>query len=539
MFSNNPNVNILTSLIRASKIRHIVVCPGSRNAPIVHNLHALSQQHDISLHSVTDERSATFVALGIASHTHTPTALCVTSGSALLCTLPAVAEAHYRNCPLLVISADRPEEWIDKLDGQTIWQDNALCPYAESFNFADTTEYCSMNEQLMHDAFKLLLQRQRPVHINIQLKEPLFNFTTKELPDVAIHTENSTPSVSTQSLPTKVKETLRNAHAPLLIMGSSDAFCPQYFYEIEKRMACLAEIIANAPHSTLADQMERALLHADTFRFVPDVVVHLGGALIHKRIKQFLRSIPHLKVIRIDANSHDADTFCHLSYSVCMSTEDGLKALAELPFHSDAHARLLESLNQACTPQTSPNSIEETCIAELGQILSSQPDILSALHLGNSMSVRWASRHIMGGLFPVYCNRGTNGIEGSVSAAVGTALSANGNVLLIIGDLSFFYDVNALWNNELGGNLRILLLNNNGGKIFHHLEGLNQSPALSNYIAAHHTATAQGICNSFNCHHKAITETTEINEALNWLLTTDFNRPAVLEILATNDLFSK
>jgi 2-succinyl-5-enolpyruvyl-6-hydroxy-3-cyclohexene-1-carboxylate synthase len=165
--------------------------------------------------------------------------------------------------------------------------------------------------------------------------------------------------------------------------------------------------------------------------------------------------------------------------------------------------------------------------------------MLSALHLGNSMSVRWASRHITGGLFPVYCNRGTNGIEGSVSAAVGTTLSENGNVLLIIGDLSFFYDVNALWNNELGGNLRILLLNNNGGKIFHHLDGLNHSPALSDYIAAHHTATAQGICNSFNCHHKAITETTEINEALNWLLATDFNRPAVLEILATNDLSSK
>lgn len=505
----------------------------------MHNLHALSQQHDISLHSVTDERSATFVALGIASHTHTPTALCVTSGSALLCTLPAVAEAYYRNCPLLVISADRPEEWIDKLDGQTIWQENALQPYAKRFNFADTTEYCSMNEQLMHDAFKLLLQRQRPVHINIQLKEPLFNFTTKELPEVTIHAEHSTPSISTQSLPNDVIEMLRNAHAPLLVIGSSDAFCPQYFYEIEKRMACLAEIIANAPHSTLADQMERALLHADTFHFVPDVVVHLGGALIHKRIKQFLRSIPHLKVIRIDANSHDADTFCHLSYSVRMSTENGLKALAELPFHSNAHARLVESLNQVCAPQTSPNSIEETCIAELGKILSSQPDMLSALYLGNSMSVRWASRHIIGGLFPVYCNRGTNGIEGSVSAAVGTALSENGNVLLIIGDLSFFYDVNALWNNELSGNLRILLLNNNGGKIFHHLDGLNQSPALSNYIAAHHTATAQGICNSFTCHHKAITETTEINEALNWLLTTDFNRPAVLEILATNDLFSK
>ncbi len=539
MFSNNPNVNILTSLIRASKIQHIVVCPGSRNAPIVHNLHALSQQYDISLHSVTDERSAAFVALGIASHTHTPTAICVTSGSALLCTLPAIAEAYYRNCPLLVISADRPEEWIDKLDGQTIWQNNALQPYAKRFNFADNINYCDENARMMSEAFFRLQQRQRPVHINIQLKEPLFNFTTKDLPRVTIHAEHSTPSASTQSLPTEVIEMLRNAHAPLLVMGSSDAYCPQYFYEIEKRMACLAEIIANAPHSTLADQMERALLHIGTFRFVPDVVVHLGGALIHKRIKQFLRSIPQLKVIRIDANTPDADTFCHLSYSVRMSTEDGLKALAELPFHSNAHAHLVESLNQVCAPQTTPCSIEETCITKLGKILTNHPNMLSALHLGNSMSVRWASRHIGGGCFPVYCNRGTNGIEGSVSAAVGTSLATPGNVLLIIGDLSFFYDVNALWNHELGGNLRILLLNNNGGKIFHHLDGLNQSPALPHYIAAHHTATAHGICNSFNCHHKSVTETTEISEALHWLLTTDFNRPAVLEIFATNDLFSK
>ena len=123
MFSSKENINILTSLLIDYGVEHIVVCPGSRNAPIVHNF---NESPKFICHPVTDERSAAFVALGIANQTGEMVAVCVTSGSALLNTLPGVAEASYQNRGIIVISADRPQAWIGQLDGQTMPQPNAL-----------------------------------------------------------------------------------------------------------------------------------------------------------------------------------------------------------------------------------------------------------------------------------------------------------------------------------------------------------------------------------------------------------------------------
>ena len=128
MYSNKDSVNILTALLVAHGIRHAVVCPGSRNAPIVHNF---NECPDIECHPVTDERSAAFFALGIAQATDQPVAVCVTSGTALLNVAPAVAEAHYQHQALVVISADRPAQWIGQLDGQTLRQPGALQPWVE------------------------------------------------------------------------------------------------------------------------------------------------------------------------------------------------------------------------------------------------------------------------------------------------------------------------------------------------------------------------------------------------------------------------
>ena len=168
MYSNKENVNILTSLLVAHGIHHAVVCPGSRNAPIVHNF---NECPDIQCYPVTDERSAGFYALGMTQALKEPVVVCVTSGTALLNLYPAVAEAYYQHRPLVVVSADRPQQWIDQLDGQTLPQPDALGRFVKKAvslpepHDEDTSWYCN---RLINEA---LIERHAPVHINVPITE--------------------------------------------------------------------------------------------------------------------------------------------------------------------------------------------------------------------------------------------------------------------------------------------------------------------------------------------------------------------------------
>ena len=183
MYCNKENVNILTALLVAHGIDHAVVCPGSRNAPIVHNLHECP---DIQCYPVTDERSAGFYALGMAQALNKSVAVCVTSGTALLNLAPAVAEAYYQHVPLVVISADRPPQWIDQLDGQTLPQPDAMGRFVKKAvtlpepHDAEEQWYCNrlVNEALIETRH----QEDGPVHINVPISEPLFNFSIPVLP---------------------------------------------------------------------------------------------------------------------------------------------------------------------------------------------------------------------------------------------------------------------------------------------------------------------------------------------------------------------
>ena len=164
MYCNKANANQLTALLIAHGIRDIVVCPGSRNGVLAHNFHAAPL---LNAHPVTDERSAGFVALGLALATGKPAAVCVTSGSALLATLPAVSEAYFRHIPLIVISADRPPQWIGQMDGQTLPQQHALQPYADTYNIIEPQNETERwgNNRLINEALCRCREPEgRPVH---------------------------------------------------------------------------------------------------------------------------------------------------------------------------------------------------------------------------------------------------------------------------------------------------------------------------------------------------------------------------------------
>lgn len=541
MYCNKDNVNILTALLRPdtnnpTAPHDAVLCPGSRNAPIVHNL----TQIGLHVHPVTDERSAVFVAIGLALHGRRkrPVVVCVTSGSALLNTLPGVAEAALRHIPLLILSADRPPQWIGQLDGQTLPQTDALLPYAHTFTLPEphNEEERWWCRRVAREALAATqLDGGRVVHINLPISEPTFVLTTAELPAL---TPLQRFGPSTFALPDELRHRLAEAQMPLLVIGEwddaplTDTIAADV---LRSRLLIYAECLSHYPAPT-DNAVIDALLHQGddaVSPFAPDLVLHIGGALVDKKIKQLLRRCPMTQVWRIAPADEMPDTFCHLSVSIQAQLEQALLPIIDaLPTESEGVRRF-----RSTHPQPHP--------------VVHHFDTLAAVFLGNSSAVRWGNHFFVASPHPIFGNRGTNGIEGSLSVAAGFALArqrrySSEKVLCILGDLSFFYDANALWNTQLDGTLRILLVNNGGGEIFNHLPRLPESPAFDTYIRADHSATAEGIARSFNCHYEAhhssspngLLTDAQAEILIQRLLAVESQRPVLFEVFGAFPLSS-
>lgn len=537
--------SIFTSLLLSFGVSDAVVCPGSRNGALVHNLYCCQPQ--LSVWPVTDERSAGFVALGIALRTGRTTVVCVTSGSALLNVLPAVAEAYYQHVPLLVVSADRPEMLLGQLDGQTLPQVGALQPYTPTIQLPELRSeadawHCN---RLMNEA--LLSTRRhggRPVHINIPLTPPLFRFEEERLPEERLVLEDFRPA------PAHLEAALQEvaaARCPALLIGQSRENVAEEVQRLAKsgRVVVLPELLSNCPGTERMNALRNG--HLDLLSDI-DLLISAGGNLINKDVKERLRLQSDLRVIRIEPTDAMPDTFFHL-HRICRTTlVDFLAQLHAAPMEQkEAVVRinaLLENTliasadsirasadTKVLRRDTIKKLTDTTALQLVAEAVAHHG--IGSLHLANSSVVRNAQPFFDGGRFPILCNRGVNGIEGSMSAAAGYSLRAEGTALLCIGDLSFFYDVNALWNTRLDGRLRVVLLNNGGGGIFRHLPGLSDSPAHEEYIAGRNCATAEGICLSYNCGYLHAATPSEASAALHRLLTAPSDRPQILELFVS------
>ena len=499
MYSNKENVNILTALLVKAGVKHAVVCPGSRNAPIVHNL---NECPDIVCYPVTDERSAGFYALGMSQYLQKPVAVCVTSGTALLNLAPAVAEAYYQHIPLVVISADRPQAWIDQLDGQTLPQSDAFGRFVSNAVSLpephDNEErwYCN---RLINEA---LIVRHAPVHINVPISEPLFDFTVATLPQ-----ERMIELIPADTSPHVLSHVCR------------------MFMQSKRPM-----LIAGQPMNPNLD--EAVVLVGEDERYVPDFVLYIGGSIVSKRMKHFLRKAKETWIVNETGEVND--TFMNLTHVVQGNgavVADQIRFLLEQhphPFVQMWEELLVKVRRQAeeyhpCYSQMAAVKCFEEKLSAIHHSLSS----ISQVHYANSSAIRlaniFANHH-------VWCNRGVNGIEGSLSTAAGFSVVSDEKVFCVIGDLSFFYDQNALWNQNLKGNLRILLLNNGKGGIFNMLKGLEQSPVRDKFVAAEHHASAEGICLQNDVVYLKVMNIEEIQQGINTLLYMESQRPVLLEV---------
>ena len=495
MYSNKESVNILTSLLVAHGVRHAVCCPGSRNAPIVHNL---TECPDIMCYPITDERSAGFYALGMSQCLQEPVAVCVTSGTALLNLAPAVAEAYYQHARLVVISADRPLAWIDQQDGQTLPQSDALGRFVRKAvslpepHDDESRWYCN---RLINES---LLEKHAPVHINVPISEPFFDFCVATLPEER-KIELLPADISNQTL-SHVCRMFVQSKRPLLIAGQ--------------------------PMNPGYD--EAVCLIGDDESYVPDLVLYIGGSIVSKRLKRFLRKAKETWIV--NATGEVTDTFMNLTRVIqgdAAVVEDQIRFLLEQqphPFVQKWETLLAKIRAHAAAYQPVYSEMATVkCFESQITIHSS----LSTIHYANSTAIRLANIFAQ---HSVYCNRGVNGIDGSLSTAAGFSCVTDDSVFCVIGDLSFFYDQNALWNQNLRGNFRILLLNNGKGGIFNLLKGLEQSPARDQFVAAEHHTSAEGICQQNNVKYLKAANMEELQQGISTLLNMESSRPVLLEV---------
>lgn len=547
MYSDKENINILTSLLVSYGVRHIVVCPGSRNAPLVHNFDV---SPDITTHAVTDERSAAFFALGLRLRLRQPVAVCVTSGSALLNTMPGAAEATYQHEGIIIISADRPQAWIGQLDGQTMPQHGALGTFAspsvslpEPHN--DTERW--LCRRLICEAMIANTCPPFPsVHINVPVSEPLFGFSTPCLPEI--------PPVGIADLDDQNgRETLRRilkGKRRLMVISGQTYDDSAAGFLMDKASGCVfvAEWLSPYGRVRHIDEILRTTCAEELDNMRPDCIVYIGGHTVSKRLRHYMRSLDSRTMfitVSDDGMLHDVSQ--HTTLVVKATAGDFMRMICNGAICPDADMDFVRRwhdmdnmaarrISASCPPYS-----QMLAIRRLEENIDNSKDIVC---YANSLSVRagmmYASAYR-------YCNRGLNGIEGTLSMAAGMAagakeegmtsgnMTAAQNVYCVIGDLSFFYDSNALWIQELAGNMRIMLINNQRGAIFGMLPGLDRSPAHKPLIAAGHNATAEGICSQYGMEYYRATDTPSLEEGIRLLTSGVHDRPVVLEVLTDAD----
>jgi 2-succinyl-5-enolpyruvyl-6-hydroxy-3-cyclohexene-1-carboxylate synthase len=503
MYSNKENVNILTALLVDYGIRHVVVCPGSRNAPLVHNF---NECPGIQCHPVTDERSAAFVAMGISQQTGTVAAVCVTSGSALLNVLPGAAEATYQRQGIIVISADRPAAWTGQLDGQTMPQQGALGSFVGKSVYLpeckDDVERWQCR-RLVCEAVNFLIAKRCSVHINVPITEPLFGFSEEALPVV-----KGIKTISSE----KCRQLFDASERPMIVCGQGGT-APSY----HSGVVVLAEQLSSDNPVPSLDTLFS--LMDDGALYKPDFLVFTGRTTVSKRLRQFLRTLDNCIVVMHNPDGDIEDVTCHARYI----TAEPLPNINKVETEFTLRWRKLVELT-ARSLATEPSDLCSKAVKAFESLVQ-KGDIV---YYANSSAVRLGAKYAA---HRVRCNRGLNGIEGSLSTAVGASLVTDDNVYCVIGDLSFFYDQNALWNQHLKGNLRILLLNGGGGAIFRSLPGLDGSPALEEYVMASHKTTAVGACHQYGVSRRMVSRADELAQDIEWLVRTKSNRPLLLEVL--------
>lgn len=539
--TTHDSCNILVDLLCEYGVKHAIVSPGSRNAPIII---ALSRCDEINKHIIVDERSAAFAAIGIAQQSDSPVAIVCTSGTAVLNYAPAIAEAFYQQLPLIVISADRPQEWIDQNDSQTLKQPGILANIVKhSYNLPaqcsrpDDIWYCN---RIINDALQCATnQSLGPVHINIQLGEPLYERKPVQQ-SIARKINKHLPCLSAESF--AQHSAAINAHKKVLILASmhpKDQLASILDNISGGNIVVLSEIIANCNATDrIFHNIDRLFTEIDEDKWAslsPDLLITFGGAPVSRLAKTFLRKLKGIEHWRIGCDSGIIDTMQNLTQKIEVSP---LQFFSNITVkHSDSSYYSLWS-NLAGMAQASLNTYIDQCpwsdLKAMSIIMSHIPASGMNLQISNGSSIRYADILGTPPCFngSVHCNRGVSGIDGSTSTSLGASMVSSCDTLLITGDMSFSYDLGGLASQYNSPRLKIIVLCNGGGGIFRFINGPSQLPQFEDYFEVHQDIPTEKYAHAFGFDHFLATDEESLSSALDMLFASQ--KPAILSVHTNN-----
>lgn len=537
-YSSKKIVQSLTKILIHHGINKIIVSPGSRNAPLILDFKAHPK---IKLYSIVDERCAAFVALGMIKKTQNPVAVCCTSGSALLNYYPAISEAFYQNKPLIVLSADRPKNKIDQSFGQTIRQENVFknhIGFSANLIEDESPNGLRYNERLIHGAIHTAIQKQIPVHINIPFSEPLYNLEERNTSSSKIIQQGKFEKIPDSHQLRDFANHWNTSGKKMILVGEmqkSEDFQEQMNHFLEdESVVVLCETTSNIAHVKAINNIDQAVfsLSDESFeKMKPEVLLTLSRNIISKKIKSLLEKHPPRYHANISPDGLLIDTFSSLTHHFETSVELFLSQFSHWvkKNHSSKYQQTWLRIKQEKKKKHevflkhcpySDLKVFELIINRLPQNID--------LHLGNSSIVRYAQLFEVHPSIEHYSNRGTSGIEGSTSTAMGSAMVSQRQTVVITGDISFFYDSNALWNHYTPKNFVIILLNNGGGEIFKFISDFDKTEVPENYFVTPHSLTAQHLTKMFDYHYFKANNIVNLSEQLSIIFSQ--NAPTILEI---------
>ena len=531
-----PKIPLAQSIIQiclAKGITTIIISPGSRNAPLTIGF---ASNPAFKCYSIADERTAAFFALGIAQQTKQAVALVCTSGSALLNYYPAFAEAFYSQIPMIVISADRPQSKIDIGDGQTIRQENVFLNHS-LYNANLHEDVSEENDLKINEAINTALLKKGPVHINAPFEEPLYETVTElSVSPFISASANTTQTKSIENI-SEFATIWNNSSRKMILVGVNepnsvneetiDAFAK------DESVVVLTETTSNLYHPSFINNIDTIITPfttEDFEAFQPEILVTFGGMVVSKRIKAFLRKYKPKHHWHIDP-LRAYDTFGALSQN--FEVHPNVFFDEFLPLTNMTKSDYFEKLDaikklRKLKHEDYLSKIPFSDFKFFERLIPRLPKN-SQLQISNSSAIRYAQLIDIDPSIEVYCNRGTSGIDGSTSTAIGAAVANNKLTVFITGDIGFLYDSNALWNNYIPKNFKIILINNGGGGIFRILPGHEETPVFNTFFETSHCHTAEHLAKMYGFEYSIANDEISLDIALTSLFNQN-DKPSILEV---------
>lgn len=550
-----PLAQTIIQLCKAKNINHIIISPGSRNAPLTLGF---TSDPFFKCYSIVDERCAAFFALGIAQQIEAPVVVVCTSGSALLNFYPAVAEAFYSEVPLIVLSADRPEHLQNIGDGQTInqkhvYENHILYSANLNLDFRDSNNRAprptwqnqeaiqAYNENAVNTALNTCIVNSGPVHINAPFDEPLYEMVDSL--SVKPKVEDAVP-LGQELDPLVVEDCLKewqNAKRKMVLVGEHAPHkIDQQWLDLlahDDSVVVFTESTSNIHHDSFfpnIDKIIAPLEASDFLKLQPEILVTFGGMVVSKKIKAFLRQYQPKQHWHI-SQTRAYDTYFCLTKHIKSQPDVFLSTF--LPRAAQGVSGYKHYWNGIKTVRAQKHA---QYVSEVGFSDFKAFDTLfktlpknSILHIGNSSAIRYAQLFGIHKSIDVFCNRGTSGIDGSTSTAIGCAVAQSRPTNFITGDLSFFYDSNALWNNYIPASFRIIVINNGGGGIFRILPGHKNTENFDTYFETKHSLSAQYLAEMFHFEYESVSDQKALNQVMGHFFE-ESEQPKLLEINTAN-----